>query len=198
MVSATLESKTKLMEKHELKKIKNLSSLLAEIIPDDIPLDLDETKRRRLEIVIRANMGQSQAQICNALGCSRDTARYWIAIAKGNKASSWQEHSVGRPKTINDLYLKRLRELVSSSPKEQGYSFQRWTAKCLSKHLARELGITVSDRHVSRLLKQMGLSTKGIEKSGSLDKSTQPKSGIAIDDLNPASRSQLQDSQWWF
>ncbi len=186
------------MKKQEVNQIKELSSLLAQIIPEDIPVHLDETKRRRLEIVLRARMGQSQTEICSALGCSRDTARYWMAIAKTEKVSSWQEHSVGRPKTVNDEYLNRLQKLVINSPKDYGYSFERWTAKWLSKHLAQELGIEISDRHVNRLLKQMGLSTKKQQKLNHQKVFTKDKCGIAIEDLNPASISQLKNSQWCF
>jgi transposase len=67
---------------------------------------------------------------------------------------------LGRPKIVNHQYIERLKELVSSSPREYGYAFSDWTAQWLSKHLAKELGIQISDRHINRLLKQMGLSTK--------------------------------------
>jgi transposase len=67
---------------------------------------------------------------------------------------------MGRPKTVNEQYLARLKELVSHSPREYSYPFQRWTAQWLGKHLAKELGIKVSDCHINRLLKQMGLSTR--------------------------------------
>ena len=185
-------------KKREIAEIKELSSLLAQIIPEDIPLNLDETKLRRLEIAVRAHMGQSQAEICNALSCSRDTARYWMRIAQTNQASSWQEQSVGRPKIVNDEYLQRLKELVTHHPKDYGYSFQHWTARWLSRHLAQELDIKISDRHVNRLLKQMGLSTRKQQKPQQKPESTNDKSKIAIEDLNPADRSQLQNSPWWF
>ncbi|NDJ18324.1 helix-turn-helix domain-containing protein [Myxacorys almedinensis] len=73
---------------------------------------------------------------------------------------SWKTSSVGRPKTINDHYLTRLKELVSHSPKQFGYPFERWTAHWLQRHLVKETGVEISDRHVNRLLKQMGLSTR--------------------------------------
>ena len=186
------------VKKQEIQEIKDLSSLLTQIIPEDIPVNLDETKRRRLEIAIRALMGQSQAEICAALGCSKDTARYWMAISQTEKANIWQENSVGRPKIVNESYLKRLRELVTNNPQDYGYSFQRWTAKWLSKHLAQELGIEISDRHVNRLLKQMGLSTRNQNQSIDKEKSLNQSSGIAINDLNPALGSQFQDLIWWF
>ena len=115
---------------------------------------------RRIEIMLLADTGQSQSQICKALGCSQEMARYWIAMAQAGNAHYWNDRPMGRPKTVNEHYLARLKELVSHSPREYGYPFQRWTAQWLGKHLAKELGIKVSDCHINRLLKQMGLSTR--------------------------------------
>jgi transposase len=92
------------------------------------------------------------------------------------KQDVWNEQSVGRPKTINDQYLERLKELVSHSPKQFGYPFERWTAQWLRQHLIRETGVDVSNRHINRLLKQMGLSTRSRMQSKSF--------GITIGDLN--------------
>lgn len=61
---------------------------------------------------------------------------------------------------MNDQYIERLKELFSHSPRKYGYAFSSWTSQWLSKHLATEFGIEVSDRHINRLLKQMGLSTQ--------------------------------------
>lgn len=110
--------------------------------------------------MLMADQGKSQIQICVALSCSPETARYWMHIAQVGQAHLWHETPIGRPKSVNDLYLDRLRELVSSSPRTYGYPFQRWTAQWLSQHLAQELNIEVSSRHVNRLLKQMGLSLR--------------------------------------
>ena len=67
---------------------------------------------------------------------------------------------VGRPKRVHDDYLQRLKELATQSPKAFGYSFDRWTAYWLQRHLAREFQVEVSERHINRLLRQMGLSTR--------------------------------------
>lgn len=116
--------------------------------------------RRRIEIMLLADQGLSQAQICAAVGCSAETARYWSAMAQTGQAHNWDTQPMGRPKTVNQEYLERLEELVSHSPSKYGYSFRRWTAQWLGKHLAKELDIELSDCHVNRLLKQMGLSTR--------------------------------------
>jgi transposase len=90
---------------------------------------------------------------------------------------------MGRPKTVNEQYLARLKELVSHSPREYGYPFQRWTAQWLGKHLAKELGIKVSDCHINRLLKEMGLSTRQRRESAHLGTDGTKDSNITIRDL---------------
>lgn len=81
-------------------------------------------------------------------------------IAQIGQAHKWSDRLMGRPKTVNEQYLARLKELVSHSPRLAGYSFEHWTAQWLSKHLVKELGIKVSSCHINRLLKEMKLSTR--------------------------------------
>jgi transposase len=185
-------------------QVQDLTSILTEILAEKSPKNLDHRHRRRLEIILRSHLGQSQVEICSALGCSKDMARYWMAVAKKPQSDSWQDTCVGRPKRVNDKYLQRLQELVTSSPQDHGYAFTRWTAKCLSQHLSTELDIEISDRHINRLLKQMGLSTRKSQQFASPanineSSSSNLKPGrITIQDLNPSAYSQLNDSLWWF
>jgi transposase len=116
--------------------------------------------QQRIEIMLLADRGYSQTQICEILGCCHQTARYWIAIAQAGQAHQWSDRQIGRPKTIDERYLSRLKELASHSPREYGYPFQRWTAQWLKKHLANETGIQVTEQHINRLLKGMGLSLR--------------------------------------
>ncbi|MEG3919228.1 helix-turn-helix domain-containing protein [Microcoleus sp. POL10_C6] len=137
-----------------------LTPFQEKLLLKSLEADLRPEYRRRIEIMLLADNGHSQAQICRALGCSPEMARYWILIVQTGQAHHWNDHSMGRPKTVNEQYLAYLKELVTHSPREYGYSFQRWTAQWLGKHLAKELGIKVSDCHINRLLKEMGLSTR--------------------------------------
>jgi transposase len=98
---------------------------------------------------------------------------------------TWQVQPIGRPKIITEEYVAFLQELVKRSPKDYGYPFQRWTAAWLRCHLAKELGIEVSDRHVNRLLNQMGLSTRQTTSVITHDGLTSPARRITIEDLNP-------------
>jgi transposase len=144
--------------------------------------------RRRIEIMLRTDTGQSQTQICEAVGCVHETARYWMTIAQTGQAHLWKNRQIGRPKIVNEQYCDRLKELVSQSPREYGYSFQRWTAQWLGKHLEKELDIKVSDCHINRLLKQMGLSTRAKPPvSVELEQnSTSDSSNLEIRDLTSA------------
>ncbi len=173
----------------------HLEELLNKLLPEKLPADITPEAFRRLEIILRAQLGQSQSKICRAVGCAKETARYWMKVSQTEAIGSWTENHVGRPRVVNDLYLESLRELVSHSPQKYGYSFKRWTAGWLSKHLAQELGIEISDRHVNRLLKQMGLSTRG--NSSPQNGKTTKKTTITIEDINPSllSQSQSDDRQ---
>lgn len=157
--------------------------------------NLSEPYRQRLQIMLLADEGKSQAEICQLVACCHGTARHWILMARTGQAHNWQEQPIGRPKAVNNQYLERLKELINKTPKDYGYSFSRWTAGWLSKHLAKEFGIEVSDRHINRLLKQMGLSTRA--KSLQTDKNssfTNPGKRILIGDLSSHSNIDLKQS----
>ncbi|MBW4570964.1 MAG: helix-turn-helix domain-containing protein [Tolypothrix carrinoi HA7290-LM1] len=99
--------------------------------------------RKNVQIMLLADEGKTQSQICKQLGCSRVTVRHWILVASSGEAHNSNASPLGRPKTVNDQYQERLKELVSRSPKEFGYPFRCWTAQWLSKHLASELSVLV-------------------------------------------------------
>jgi transposase len=180
----------KAFESYELYQSKFLTPFQRKALVKNLQANLQPEYLRRIEIILLADMGKSQTQICEKLGCSQEMARYWIAVAQAGLAHKWNERPIGRPKTVNNQYLERLKELVSRSPREEGYAFGCWTAQWLSKHLATEFGIEISDRHINRLLKQMGLSTK--RKSSSKEEIDQSKDpGITICDLQSNSAPSL-------
>jgi transposase len=116
--------------------------------------------RQRIEIMLLADEGQTQSQICRNLSCSPLTARHWILMAKSGQAHNWQSQPIGRPKTVTIDYLDRLKELVKTNPKDLGYPFSRWTGQWLSKRLSQEFNIGVSARHINRLLGEIEVEVK--------------------------------------
>lgn len=172
---------------------KCLTPFQRKLLQKSLQEDLPESYRQRIEIMLLADEGKSQAEICKILGCCSATARHWMHVARTGMAHQWQDSPIGRPKAVNDQYLERLKELVSHSPRDYGYPFQRWTGQWLSKHLAKELGISVSDRNVNLLLKKMGLSTRPKSDSAPeiADSETTKSSRITICDLQSSSESAL-------
>jgi|GEM_PF-439080 len=172
---------------------KFLTPFQRKLLLETLHKSLPESYRQRIEIMLLADDGKTQTEICQSLGCCAATARHWMHIARMGMAHQWQDCPIGRPKAVNEKYLERLKELVSSSPRDYGYSFRRWTANWLQKHLAKELGIEVSDRHLKRLLKQMGLST--LPKPNNVEETAIKAQGskIMISDLKLVNTSDNQE-----
>ncbi|WP_371723719.1 transposase [Dolichospermum sp. UHCC 0352] len=146
-----------------------------------------QSQRQRIQIMLLADQGITQAEICQILGCCPATARHWIHIARQGMAHQWQDCPIGRPKLVSNEYLQRLKELFYSNPRDYGHVSQHWTLNWLQKHLCEEFGFEVSDRHFKRLLKQMGLSTRpkpSHDGQNSPKSATEPK--ISIADLKKA------------
>ncbi len=127
---------------------KYLTAFQRKLLQKNLQEDLSESYRQRIEIMLLADEGKTQTEICQILACCPATARHWMHIARTGMAHQWQDCPLGRPKAINQEYLERLQELLSQSPRDYGYGFRRWTVSFLRKHLAKELGIEVSDRHL--------------------------------------------------
>lgn len=157
-----------------------LTSFQRKILQKNLETGIDEKYRQRIQIMLLADEGKSQTEICQLLGCCQATARHWTMMAKSGQAHGWETSKIGRPKKINEQYLNRLQELVNHSPRDYGYSFGRWTAEWLSRHLAKEFDIKVSDRYINHLLKKMGLSTQS--KSDN-NKKNKTKKNLLIRDL---------------
>jgi transposase len=167
-----------------------LTPLQRKLLLKDVKANLRPEYRLRIEIMLLADVGESQAEICTLLGCSQSTARHWISMAQAGKFYLWRDRPVGRPKTVSSIYVKRLEELVVSNPREYGYSFQRWTAMWLKQHLAKELGIEVTERHINRMLKELGLSTQSEREQLGTTPDAQSQR-IIIRDLAPETSSSL-------
>jgi transposase len=120
--------------------------------------------RQRIQIMLLADEGKTQSQICRTLNCSQLTARHWIFVAKSGQAHKWQTQPIGRPKIVTADYLDRLKQLISANPKELGYPFSRWTGQWLEKHLASEFNIGVSARHINRLIEQIEREMRSVDR----------------------------------
>jgi transposase len=173
---------------------KYLTSFQRKLLQKSLQQDLSDKQRQRIQIMLLADEGKTQVQICQELGCCQATARHWMTMAKTNQAHHWQSHPIGRPTLVHEEYVQRLRQLVAQSPQEVNvpnkdyqYPFKRWTAQKLSQHLYAELGIKVTPQHLNRLLKQMGLSTRPKPTPETECDDSCASEGIQISNLDTAS-----------
>jgi transposase len=132
-----------------------LTKFQRQLLQKQLAIETTSEYQQRIEIMLLADEGLTQSQICRVLACSPLTARHWIFMAKSGQAHNWQAQPIGRPKTVTDEYLDRLKELLKLCPEELGYPFPRWTGQWLSKHLCQEFNIEVSARHINRLSKHL-------------------------------------------
>ncbi len=137
-----------------------LNTLQRQLLEESLEESLSPEYRQRIDIMLLADLGHTQTQICRLIGCSPLTARHWMMMLKTNQSHLWQEQPIGRPKTVNNQYLQRLIEVAATAPQQFGYDFPHWTGELLRKHLESELGIAVSARHINRLLKEASSDSK--------------------------------------
>lgn len=159
-----------------------LTTFQRQLLEKQVKIETSSEYRQRIEIMLLASEGKTQAEICRLLSCSPLTARHWIFMAKSGQAHNWQSQPIGRPKTVTTDYLERLKQLVATSPKDLGYPFSRWTGQWLSKHLSQEFNIEVSARHINRLLGEIEVAERAIDNDRRQSPSRKP-SQIAIADL---------------
>jgi transposase len=140
-----------------------LTEFQRQLLAKNLKVETIPEYRQRIEIMLLADEGKTQTQICRALSCSPLTARHWIFMARSGQAHNWQDQPIGRPKTVTSDYLERLKQLITANPRDLGYPFSRWTGQWLSKHLSQEFNIEVTARHINRLIEKMNDGAKVVD-----------------------------------
>ncbi len=167
---------------HENSLNKHLTKFQRQLLEKNLQTETIPEYRQRISIMLLADEGKTQTQICRTLSCSPLTVRHWSFVAKSGQAHNWKAQAIGRPKLVTSEYLERLKQLMSESPKSLGYPFARWTGQWLSKHLSQEFDIELTARHVNRLIEEMNSEARVVEATE--QQSQVGKSGqIAILDL---------------
>jgi transposase len=156
-----------------------LTAFQRQLLRENINQDVPDAYRQRSAIMLLTDAGKTQAEICRSLGCSPATASRWMQLTKAGLAHQYLEYPLGRPKLITDEYIEFLRELLAHSPRDYGYPFKIWTVSWLGKHIAKEKGIEVSQSHLKRVMRDLGLSTR----TSTQPPSSQPSANISIADL---------------
>lgn len=75
-----------------------LTDFQRQLLKKTLKTEQSHEYHQRIQIMLLADEGKTQSQICRSLNCSQLTARHWIFVAKSGQAHNWQSQPIGRPK----------------------------------------------------------------------------------------------------
>jgi len=108
--------------------------------------------RDRLEMVRLSDMGQSVAQIAQALDVHEATVRKYLKRFNtlGGDFDALADAPIpGRPPVLTDEYMRQLEQMLDQSA-TQG---RTWTCRSLAEWLREQFGVTVHPKYLSEQLK---------------------------------------------
>lgn len=72
----------------------------------------------------------------------------------------------GRPPKLSESARETFEEVVREPPTASGFDRDHWTTSLAARYLAEEFGVDYTERHVQRLLREVGLAP---ERAGSAE-----------------------------
>lgn len=136
-----------------------LSYLVMETTTNNRPRDWAEG--RRLRAWELAQLGWKQKDIAAALGVSEGAVSQWLKRARQDGRDALLTHPhPGRLPKLSDEQRRQLPDLVARGAEAFGFLGDVWTTKRIAFVIKQTFGISYHPAHVSRLLRQLGLSVQ--------------------------------------
>jgi transposase len=109
---------------------------------------------RRLRAVAEVAEGEPVAVVARRARVERSTVHRWIERYLATRAPSAlaDGERTGRPRTATGLTDDRLRQLLTSDPRQFGYDVNAWTVPRLAAHLQAQ-GLAISARTLRRRIR---------------------------------------------
>jgi transposase len=119
----------------------------------------DWREGRRLRAFELKQQGWNQREIANALGITEGAVSQWMKRAReGGMEGLKKRTSPGAPSRLSEQQRRRLPELLARGAEAYGFRGEVWTCGRVAEVLLKEFGVCYHPAHVSRLLRQLGLS----------------------------------------
>ena len=119
----------------------------------------DVAQARRLLAVASVLDGASRTQAAEAAGMTRQTLRDWVHRYNEEGAEGLLDRPrPGRPGQLGEEQLKQLDTLVEQGPDIAAHGVVRWRCADLQSVIAETFAVTMSERHVGRMLKKRGFT----------------------------------------
>jgi transposase len=109
---------------------------------------------RRLRAVAEVADGEPVAAVARRARVARSTVHRWVEryLAERVPAALAEGRRSGRPRAAAALTTERLRQLLTSDPRQFGYAASTWTVPLLAAHL-RAQGLAISARTLRRRIR---------------------------------------------
>jgi transposase len=121
----------------------------------------DAAEVRRARAVRLSSKGWKIQRIAEALNVCRRSVRNWLdRYEEGGLGGLKTRPGSGRPPKVDQHYRQVLERTVQTPPRQMGLPFSRWTLSRLVAHMAKETGVSISQRWLSEVLDRMGFSYK--------------------------------------
>lgn len=119
----------------------------------------DVAQARRLLAVASVLEGASRTQAAEAAGMTRQTLRDWVHRYNEEGADGLLDRRrPGRPGRLGEAQLKELDALVEKGPDIAAHGVVRWRCADLQSVIAQTFAVTMSERHVGRMLRKRGFT----------------------------------------
>lgn len=110
---------------------------------------------KRLVVALSYKDGVSVSRMANRYGIPRSTLYYWLDRFEDHPIPDAIEDETrpGRPPKLAPDQRETLDSHLSEPPTVHGYDETEWTPPLVRRHIERTFGVSYSDGHVRRLLR---------------------------------------------
>lgn len=137
---------------------------LEDILIDNIRAKLDEVDdpkaTKRLMLAILYKQGPSAPMIAEWYDMRVETIYSWFTQMEEQplEEAIFDDPPPGRPPKLNEDQREQFKEALHQSPEESGYESRAWTRPLAEQYLEDEFGVEYHERHVRRLMNDLGVS----------------------------------------
>lgn len=118
---------------------------------------VDWKEGRRIRAWELYQQGWKQSDIARALGVADSSVSRWLDRARDEGVAGLKRRPGGGPKKrLTDEQLKQLPGLLEQGAEAYGFRGDVWTRSRVGEVIRQTFGVSYTDTHVGRLLKQIG------------------------------------------
>lgn len=137
---------------------------LEDISTDELRQKLDEIDdpkaTKRLMLAILYKQGPSVPMIAEWYDMRAETIYSWFTQIEEEplEEAIFDEPPPGRPPKLSEEQREQFKKALHQPPEESGYDSRAWTRRLAEKYLEEEFDVVYHERHVRRLMNDLGVS----------------------------------------